>query len=100
MQWTLIFVLEILANTWHSAHMLSVSCWAVCGQATPGPHPVTGYGEVVASQAPHHVNAAGLQKHQKWSTNDNRKDMECYYKSKPTQIGCRQRMHKIWIDSG
>jgi len=72
----------------------------VCGQATPGSHPATDYGEAVASQAPHHVNATGLQKRQKWSTDDNRKVMECYYNSRPTQIGYRQRMHKIWIDSG
>ena len=70
----------------------------VCGQATLGLHPATGYSEVVASHAPHHANATGLQKRQKWLTDDNRKVMKYYYKSKPTQIGYRQLMHKIWIE--
>jgi len=58
----------------------------VYGQATSGPHLGTGYGELVASLAHHHVNAAGLQKHQKWSRDDNRKVMQCYFRSKPTEI--------------
>jgi len=62
----------------------------VGGQATPGPHPATGYIEAVASQARHHVNATGLQKRQKWSTDDNRKVTECY---------CRPRNYRQWAQT-
>ena len=32
----------------------------------------------------------------KWSQDDNRIVMECYYRSEPGRIGYRKRMHSIW----
>ena len=36
----------------------------------------------------------------KWTQEENRVVMECYYRTKPKFNGCRQRMHAIWKHEG
>ena len=44
----------------------------------------------------HQATAARIRR--RWSQNDNRIVMECYYQSEPRKIGYRKRMHQLWID--
>ena len=36
----------------------------------------------------------------KWSQDDNKIFMECYYSSEPGRNGYRKRMHNVWISRG
>ena len=72
----------------------------VSGQAPLGRNAMTVFlGEDVENQASLQTNATGPRR-RKWSTNDNRLLMECYFKSRPDERGYRQRMHRIWRQSG
>ena len=37
---------------------------------------------------------------QKWSHEENRVVMKCFYRSNPKKIGYRKRMHNLWIEQG
>ena len=45
---------------------------------------------------PGHHQATARSIRRKWSQEDNRIVMECYYHSEPGRIGYRKRMHSIW----
>ena len=44
---------------------------------------------------PGHHQATARRIRRKWSQDDNRIVMECYYRSEPGRIGYRKRMHSI-----
>mgnify|MGYP007065339753 CR=1 FL=1 len=77
-------------------------------QAPPGPHQATDHGrvdgrEACVGQAPPAPNATDLGQaatRRKWTIEDNRQVMECYFKNRPAQRGYRQRMLQIWKASG
>ena len=46
----------------------------------------------------HHATARTRRR--KWTLDDNRRVMGCYYESNPSRNGYRRRMHELWISHG
>ena len=44
--------------------------------------------------------ATARRTRRKWSHEENRVVMECFYKSNPKEIGYRKRMHNLWSEEG
>jgi hypothetical protein len=56
---------------------------------------------VVKSQATHgRHQTTGRPTRRRYSREDNRAILECYYASRPDELGYRQRMHRLWIENG
>ena len=53
---------------------------------------------IVQQDGPGRHQATAARIRRRWSQNDNRIVMECYYRSEPRKIGYRKRMHQLWID--
>jgi hypothetical protein len=57
--------------------------------------------DVVVNQAHHDGQpATGKATRRRYTREDNRAIMECYYSSEPNNIGYRQRMHRAWRERG
>ena len=66
-----------------------------CGDESlsPGRCPV----EMQHGPGRHHATAVRSTRRRKWSQEENRVVMECYYRSEPRVKGYRKRMHDLWI---
>ena len=55
---------------------------------------------MVQQHEPGRQKATARRTRRKWSQDENRIVMECYYSSEPGGNGYRKRMHSMWISSG
>ena len=55
---------------------------------------------MVQQHGPGRHPATARRTRRKWSHEENRVVMECFYKSTPKKIGYRKRMHNLWSEQG
>ena len=55
---------------------------------------------MVQQHGPGRHPATARRTQRKWSHEENRVVMECFYKSNPKKVGYRKRMHNLWIEHG
>ena len=55
---------------------------------------------MVQQHGPGRHPATARRTRRKWSHEENRVVMECFYQSNPKKFGYRKRIHNLWIEQG